>query len=160
MRSFTSYLKDSGTISSSPRITALNHQFSLQNKTASSIRAETRPHRRGAQGTGSQRNELVFANKLRFKAWGKTTSVQARMLATPMLFIFRKIRRSFFLPGKVRTYVAYSFFDRKCHCGKKSTMNMRMGSDGKAIKEGAQVEIGGNERSVALCRNQWRDAMA
>ena len=25
-----------------------------------------------------------------------------------MLFIFRKLRRSFFLPGKVRTYVAYA----------------------------------------------------
>jgi hypothetical protein len=25
-----------------------------------------------------------------------------------MLFIFRKIRRSFFLPGKVRTYLAYA----------------------------------------------------
>ena len=26
-----------------------------------------------------------------------------------MLFIFRKLRRSFFLPGKVRTYCAYAF---------------------------------------------------
>jgi thymidine kinase len=47
-----------------------------------------------------------------------------------------------------------------CHCGKKATMNMRMGPDGVAVKEGAQVEIGGNERYVALCRNHWREAMA
>lgn len=46
-----------------------------------------------------------------------------------------------------------------CDCGKKATMNLRMGPDGKAVKEGAQVEIGGNERYVALCRKHWREAM-
>ena len=46
-----------------------------------------------------------------------------------------------------------------CHCGKKATMNLRMGPDGKAVKEGAQVEIGGNERYVALCRRHWREAI-
>ncbi|MDA0349117.1 MAG: thymidine kinase [Verrucomicrobia bacterium] len=46
-----------------------------------------------------------------------------------------------------------------CHCGKKATMNLRMGPDGKAVKEGAQVEIGGNERYVALCRKHFREAM-
>jgi thymidine kinase len=47
-----------------------------------------------------------------------------------------------------------------CHCGKKATMNLRTGPDGKAMKEGAQVEIGGNERYVALCRKHFREAMA
>lgn len=46
-----------------------------------------------------------------------------------------------------------------CHCGRKATMNLRMGADGKAVKEGAQVEIGGNERYVALCRKHWMEAM-
>jgi thymidine kinase len=46
-----------------------------------------------------------------------------------------------------------------CHCGKKATMNLRMGPDGKAVKEGAQVEIGGNERYVALCRKHFREAI-
>ena len=46
-----------------------------------------------------------------------------------------------------------------CHCGQKATMNLRMGPDGKAVKEGAQVEIGGNERYVALCRKHWTEAM-
>lgn len=46
-----------------------------------------------------------------------------------------------------------------CHCGRKATMNLRMGSDGKAVKEGEQVEIGGNERYVALCRKHWMEAM-
>ena len=39
-------------------------------------------------------------------------------------------------------------------------MNLRLGLDGKALHEGAQVEIGGNERYVAMCRKHFREAMA
>jgi thymidine kinase len=46
-----------------------------------------------------------------------------------------------------------------CHCGKKATMVVRMGPDGQALRDGAQVQIGGNETYVALCRRHWRDAM-
>lgn len=46
-----------------------------------------------------------------------------------------------------------------CHCGKKATMVARMGADGKAATEGAQVQIGGNETYVALCRRHWREAV-
>ncbi len=47
-----------------------------------------------------------------------------------------------------------------CHCGRKATMNLRLGPDGKAIKEGAQIEIGGNERYVAMCRKHFCEARA
>ena len=40
-----------------------------------------------------------------------------------------------------------------CHCGKKATMNARVSSGGKMETEGNQIEIGGNERYVSLCRN-------
>lgn len=46
-----------------------------------------------------------------------------------------------------------------CHCGKKATMVVRQGPDGKVLTEGAQVQIGGNETYVSLCRRHWRDAM-
>ncbi|PRY21836.1 thymidine kinase [Aliiruegeria haliotis] len=46
-----------------------------------------------------------------------------------------------------------------CHCGKKATMVARMGADGSALKEGAQVQIGGNETYVSLCRRHWREAI-
>ena len=46
-----------------------------------------------------------------------------------------------------------------CHCGKKATMVVRMGADGRALTEGAQVQIGGNETYVALCRRHWREAV-
>ena len=43
-----------------------------------------------------------------------------------------------------------------CHCGKKATMVVRRGADGRALREGAQVQIGGNETYVSLCRRHWR----
>jgi len=46
-----------------------------------------------------------------------------------------------------------------CHCGKKATMVVRQGPDGKALRDGAQVQIGGNETYVSLCRRHWRAAV-
>ncbi len=46
-----------------------------------------------------------------------------------------------------------------CHCGKKATMVIRKDGDGKVIKDGAQVQIGGNETYVSLCRRHWREAV-
>ena len=46
-----------------------------------------------------------------------------------------------------------------CHCAKKASMVVRRGADGKAMKDGAQVQIGGNETYVSLCRKHWREEM-
>ncbi|WP_411032975.1 thymidine kinase [Shinella sp. BYT-45] len=46
-----------------------------------------------------------------------------------------------------------------CHCGRKATMVVRLGADGKVVKEGAQVEIGGNDKYVSYCRRHWEDIM-
>jgi thymidine kinase len=46
-----------------------------------------------------------------------------------------------------------------CHCGKKATMVIRRGPDGRALTAGEQVVIGGNETYVSLCRRHWRDAV-
>jgi thymidine kinase len=43
-----------------------------------------------------------------------------------------------------------------CHCGKKATMVIRRGPDGRALRDGEQVQIGGNETYVSLCRRHWR----
>ena len=47
-----------------------------------------------------------------------------------------------------------------CHCGRKATMNLRVDESGAAVREGAQTEIGGNDRYVALCRKHFREALA
>ncbi|WP_135449206.1 MULTISPECIES: thymidine kinase [Tabrizicola] len=46
-----------------------------------------------------------------------------------------------------------------CRCGKKATMVIRRGPDGRALKQGEQVVIGGNETYVSLCRRHWREAV-
>ncbi|RSV42031.1 thymidine kinase [Sphingomonas sp. ABOLE] len=42
-----------------------------------------------------------------------------------------------------------------CECGRKATMNLRVDAEGRAVREGAQREIGGNDRYVALCRRHF-----
>jgi len=46
-----------------------------------------------------------------------------------------------------------------CHCGRKATMNLRVDESGAAVKQGAQTEIGGNDRYVALCRKHFTEAL-
>jgi thymidine kinase len=38
-----------------------------------------------------------------------------------------------------------------CACGRKATMNLRIDAEGHPVRAGAQTEIGGNDRYVALC---------
>lgn len=47
-----------------------------------------------------------------------------------------------------------------CHCGRKAIMVVRVKADGTAEREGAQIEIGGNERYVPLCRRHFSQALA
>ena len=42
-----------------------------------------------------------------------------------------------------------------CECGRKATMNLRVDAEGHAVASGAQTEIGGNDRYVALCRKHF-----
>ena len=46
-----------------------------------------------------------------------------------------------------------------CECGRKATMVIRQDENGNTITEGAQVQIGGNETYVSLCRKHWREAV-
>jgi len=42
-----------------------------------------------------------------------------------------------------------------CECGRKATMNLRVDAKGHAVAAGAQTEVGGNDRYVALCRRHF-----
>jgi thymidine kinase len=42
-----------------------------------------------------------------------------------------------------------------CDCGRKATMNLRVDEEGHAVASGAQTEIGGNDRYIALCRKHF-----
>lgn len=43
-----------------------------------------------------------------------------------------------------------------CWCGQKATYNARL-LDGKVVKEGEQIQLGGNESYIALCRKHWAE---
>jgi len=44
-----------------------------------------------------------------------------------------------------------------CECGSKATMVVRLDESGAAIREGSQIEIGGNERYVSMCRKHFKE---
>ncbi|MCZ4260047.1 thymidine kinase [Limimaricola sp. G21655-S1] len=46
-----------------------------------------------------------------------------------------------------------------CHCGRKATMVVRKDAEGRVAMAGDQVEIGGNDRYVSLCRRHFREAI-
>jgi thymidine kinase len=44
-----------------------------------------------------------------------------------------------------------------CTCGNKTIINARIDANGDFVEEGAQVEIGGDDRYIAVCRKCWRN---
>ena len=42
-----------------------------------------------------------------------------------------------------------------CHCGGKATMVVRINSNGVVVSEGSQIEVGGNESYIPLCRKHF-----
>jgi thymidine kinase len=46
-----------------------------------------------------------------------------------------------------------------CHCGRKATMVLRVTESGQVIRDGEQVQIGGNERYQTVCRRHFKEAI-
>jgi thymidine kinase len=44
-----------------------------------------------------------------------------------------------------------------CHCGSKATMIIRLDENGNAVTQGSQIEIGGNDRYVSMCRKHFTE---
>lgn len=66
-------------------------------------------------------------------------------------------------PGSARLLaIADALIEIKsvCECGRKATMNLRVDAQGSAVIDGAQTEIGGNDRYVALCRRHFSERTA
>lgn len=47
-----------------------------------------------------------------------------------------------------------------CHCGRKAIMNLRIDANGRAIYDGEQIHIGGNESYVSTCRRHYKAGIA
>lgn len=46
-----------------------------------------------------------------------------------------------------------------CWCGAKATMNVRVDEQGNAVRDGQSIEIGGNDRYIAMCRHHFMEAV-
>jgi len=44
-----------------------------------------------------------------------------------------------------------------CHCGGKATMVLRLDPEGNTVTQGSQVEIGGNDRYISMCRKHFKE---
>ena len=44
-----------------------------------------------------------------------------------------------------------------CSCGRKTIINARIDKDGTVLTDGNQVEIGGDDKYIAMCRRCWRN---
>lgn len=46
-----------------------------------------------------------------------------------------------------------------CECGAKATMVVRYDESGAPVREGSQIEIGGNDRYVSMCRKHFKETV-
>ncbi|MBI4357490.1 MAG: thymidine kinase [Gammaproteobacteria bacterium] len=46
-----------------------------------------------------------------------------------------------------------------CQCGRKATMVVRLDTEGNPTQAGSQIEIGGNDRYLSLCRKHFKEAL-
>jgi thymidine kinase len=44
-----------------------------------------------------------------------------------------------------------------CHCGRKATFVVRIDENGQVVKEGEQVEVGGNDKYESMCRQHFAE---
>ncbi|QLB14743.1 thymidine kinase [Mannheimia granulomatis] len=46
-----------------------------------------------------------------------------------------------------------------CDCGRKAHFVVRLNENGEAIKEGAQIQIGGNDKYLSVCRYHYKQKL-
>jgi thymidine kinase len=85
----------------------------------------------------NQLGDIVIQLKIPVMCFGLKTDFQTKMF-----------------PGSKRLFeIAESINEIKtiCKCGRKATVNARIDSEGNVTTKGAQVELGGNDRYIAMC---------
>lgn len=107
--------------------------------------------------TQEGRCDVIIADECQFLTRGQIDELRAIVndFNIPvMCFGLRTDFQTHLFPGSLRLMeVADSILEIKtiCDCGAKATVNARIDSQGHIVTQGAQVELGGNDRYIAMC---------
>ncbi len=110
----------------------------------------------------TQRIDVVICDECQFLSEKQIDQLKyiAENMDVPVLcFGLRSDFRTKLFPGSQRLFeIADSISEIKsiCECGKKAMVNARFDCNGNIVTEGAQVDIGGNEKYKSMCWSCWQ----
>lgn len=122
-------------------------------------------HIEDMNGTGEDKIACVFVDEAQFlseeQVW-QLARVADRLHIPVMAYGLRTDFQGKLFPGS-QALLAIADELREvrtiCHCGRKATMVARLDGQGKVLREGAQIDIGGNDKYVSFCRRHWEALM-
>lgn len=145
---------DVGAITSRIGLQAEAHKFSPETDMFSAVMTEHR----------SRPLACVLVDEAQFLSGGQVRQLARLADEENIPVVCYGLRTDFqaeLFPGSAALLgIADSLVELKgvCECGRKATMNLRVDASGRAVNEGAQTEVGGNDRYVALCRRHFMEA--
>lgn len=113
--------------------------------------------------TSSERAvDVIICDECQFLTGAQVDQMKyiAEFCNTPVLcFGLRSDFQTKLFEGSMRLFeIADSITEVKsvCKCGKKAIVNARVNENGKIVTEGAQIEIGGNDKYESMCWGCWQ----
>ena len=109
----------------------------------------------------AEKPDVIIADECQFLEKAQIDALRALVdeKSIPVLaFGLRTDFRTKLFEGSKRLFeLADSISEIKtiCACGRKATVNARLGDNGEVLTLGSQVVLGGNERYIAMCHKCW-----
>ena len=116
--------------------------------------------------TASEPFDVIICDECQFLTAAQVDQLKyvAEFLNTPVLcFGLRADFQTKLFDGSKRLFeIADSITEIKsvCRCGKKAIVNARLNAVGDVITEGAQIEIGGNDKYEGMCWGCWQSRIS
>lgn len=110
--------------------------------------------------------DVIICDECQFLTGAQVDQMKyiAEFCNTPVLcFGLRSDFQTKLFEGSMRLFeIADSITEVKsvCKCGKKAIVNARVNENGKIVTEGAQIEIGGNDKYESMCWGCWQTRIA